>query len=89
MEENFDNQEIKIPTSHDLQNLEIQVDNLGSGDIVHEIQAHMWMLRRAMKMSEKEGWPDWLLASWNEESLEVNKLITKLRMEQAKGKGFI
>jgi hypothetical protein len=76
------------PTSQDLQNLEIEVSGLGRGDIIHLINTHMGILRNAMKQSEKEGWPDWLLEPYNENLSEIRKLILETKMQKAKELGL-
>lgn len=81
MEQPFEEKK-NTPRPDDLLNLEVEVSKLGRGDKVHDIEHCMGMLRRIMKQSEQEGWPEWLLNSWNEYYTEINKLIAKIKVQK-------
>jgi hypothetical protein len=80
--------ETPTPTSEDLVNLEVEVSRLGRCDIVHEISAHMSVLRDAMRQSKTKGWPEWLLKGWNNELRQVRELINEINLQKAKDLGL-
>ena len=87
--ENFAEPEKKYPTAQDLQDLEIKVDGLGRGDIIHEGKHHIGILRRILAKASQDGWEDYLLQSWKEETTEINKLVAQVRLDKAKEKGLL
>jgi len=77
------------PSAQDFQDLEIKVQNLGRGDIIHECKYHLGMLERVLASTSKTGWNDGWLEIWNKEVVEINKLVTQVRMNQAREKGLL
>jgi len=73
----------------DLQNLEVVVDNLGRGDLVHEAKYHIGMLRQTMIRASEKGWTDYFLKAWSEEILEIQKIINKVKIQKAKDQDFL
>ncbi|MFA6076784.1 MAG: hypothetical protein WC735_01770 [Candidatus Paceibacterota bacterium] len=87
----FPTPEQRDPTPQDFQDLEIKVSGLGRGNLVHEIDFHMGMLKRVFGLedSKKNPWPEYLRKDWDEHVREINIVTNKIKMEQAKEKGLL
>ena len=79
----------KDPTPQDLQDIEIRATGLGKGDLVHDIDNHLGILRMLMFTAKRKGWTNNHIQDWDEEVGAINKLIHQVRIEQAKEKGLL
>jgi hypothetical protein len=77
------------PTIQDFQDLEVKVSNIGRGDLIHEMDTKIAILRGILEEAEEDGWNESIRKRWDIHAAEINMRLTLARTDRAREKGLL